>query len=273
MFLAPATLKPANQGTMPSYSIQMNVPRGGVSPGMASTASALPNRDGRWPWARPEARGMAAAPNGHPRNRPQIPRRSKSDTGFPWGREGPDLPDLSGGLPGTRAHTAPIGEATPGPFYDLERAGGKYRSVARQVEFMPERYALLREESEKRFNGEGGESYGLYMSTPKNLGPGQHMIHPQWVDPNIEEQKTPKGFVQGSSKVGGAWGRDTQLRIPEGKNSWLMLNGLISSEPENELLQVDERLRKWKPNGQHKGSLVMKARREMAPWSHVSSPF
>lgn len=260
------SMKPPNQGTMPSYSIQMDLPRGGVSPAKASTAGPLPRRDGRWPWARPEIRSIAAAPHGHPRNRPKPPRRSQSATGFPWGRSGPDLPDLSGGLSGNFAHTAPVGETTPGPFYDLERSGGKYRSFGHQVEFMPERYAMLRKESDPRFKGEGGASYGLYIGTGTNLAPGQHVQHTSWLDPNIEERQVPKGFCQGSSVVSSPWGRDTQLRIPEDKNSWIILNGL--GEPENELLEVDAHLQSWKANGQRKGVVIAKASREMAPWLH-----
>jgi len=254
---------------MPNYTIKMDVPRGGVHPSRASTAGALPSGDGRWPWARPENRSMSQSPNGVPKNRPKIPRRSKSEAGFPWGRTGAtDLPDLSGGLGSVYRSTAPVGEHTPGPFFDLDRAGGKYRTFSNQIEFMPERYALLREGSEKRLYKEGGEAYGLYMSTDKDLGPGQHVQHGTWLDPNIEVRKEPKGFCQGSSHVGWPWGRDGQLRIPEDKNSWIILNGL--GEPQNELLKVDEHLRKWKANGQRKGVLIMKAQRQMAPWLNAN---
>lgn len=250
---------------MPNYSMHGNAPRGGVHPSRASTAAPLPSNDGRWPWSRPELRSLAASPNGHPhpKTRPRPPRRSQSETGYPWGRNGPDLPNLSGGSSGTYAVKSPSGDI-PGPWYDLERGGGKYRSFGHQIEFMPERYSMLRKESEMRFRGEGGKAYGLYMSTDKDLGPGQHVQHTTWLDPNIEKREEPKGFCQGTSVVSAPWARDGQLRIPEDKNSWIILHGL--GEPENELMEADKRLQQWKANGQRKGQLILKAPRPMAPW-------
>lgn len=256
-------MKPPGQGSMPSYCIHMDVPRGGVSPAMASTAGPLPSGDGRWPWARPDGRTFAASPNGHPRNRPQPVRRSRSDTGFPWGRNGPDMPDLSGGLSGSHISAPVVGEHTPGPFYDMERAGGKYTSMVNKVEFMPLRHGLMREDSEMRFRGEGGKAYGLYTHQGKDIGLG--VTHPTWLDPQIEERKEPQGFCQGSSEVAWPWGRDGRLRIPEDPaNSWILLNNL--GEPENELLEVDKRAQVLKSNGQRKGALILKADRPMAPW-------
>merc|ERR1712100_283652 len=45
-------MKPYNQGTMVNYTLDMDMPRGGVHPSKASTARPLPNLDGRWPWVR-----------------------------------------------------------------------------------------------------------------------------------------------------------------------------------------------------------------------------
>lgn len=164
------------------------------------------------------------------------------------------------------------GDVTHGPFYDLDKAGGKYRTTATQVEFMPERYAQLRKGSDARFRGEGGESYGLYTSTDKDLGPGQHVQHTTWLAEDVEKRKDPKGFTQGSTVVSWPWGRDEQLRIPEGSNSWLIL-GTLNEPVDDRVLKTDERLQTWKANGHKKGKLIMKCPRIMAPWSHPSSPF
>lgn len=268
---------------MPSYSIKMDVPRGGVCPSKANPRVALGNGDGRWPWARPEKRTMAASPNGVPMGgSPKPPRRPKNEmAGFPWGTNGPDSPSLSGGpgVPGPKAHLRPLGQETPGPWYDLERAGGKHRSFSNSIEFMPQRHALLRQGSEMRFRGEGGAAFGVYENNAgggphaKDVGPGQHTQHGVWLDPNIEQRAEPSGFIQGSSVVGDAWGRNTNLRIPVDRaNSWLIVQ-TMDSEPENELPAREDHLRKWKANGAHKGALVLKSSRVMAPWTHSSCKF
>mmetsp|Transcript_64647 Transcript_64647/g.119026 ORF Transcript_64647/g.119026 Transcript_64647/m.119026 type:complete len:255 (+) Transcript_64647:290-1054(+) len=75
----------------------------------------------------------------------------------------------------------PHAPGTPGPFFDLENAGGKNRSITVKAQELPERYSLMRMESEKRFRGEGGERFGLFVSTDSKVGPGKYIRPGQWL--------------------------------------------------------------------------------------------
>lgn len=84
-----------------------------------------------------------------------------------------------------RARQKPSGHSEF-PFYDLDNAGGKACTTAVAAMNIERRYGLMREGTEMRFRGVGGAKFGLYMSTPVNLGPGQYIKHDEWI---------PKGEV------------------------------------------------------------------------------
>lgn len=71
---------------------------------------------------------------------------------------------------------------TAGPFYDLDNAGGKYRTVSVTTLELPQRYAYMRKCSDKRFREKGGAGFmGLFVSTSPKVGPGQYVQHGDWL--------------------------------------------------------------------------------------------
>eukprot|EP00929_Paragymnodinium_shiwhaense_P062104 TRINITY_DN31003_c0_g1_i1.p1 TRINITY_DN31003_c0_g1~~TRINITY_DN31003_c0_g1_i1.p1 ORF type:complete len:316 (+),score=48.08 TRINITY_DN31003_c0_g1_i1:93-950(+) len=236
--------------------------------------AAVGKADGRWPYPK-ASRGKDGCPA--PRRDARavreaagvgipalVPARSSSD---------PALTLCSPSAASTRlaaSHTggpgqfyelklkAPEEPDTPGPFYDVENRGGKHKSVVTSAR---EKLcgALMGDRAAKRFQGTGGESYGLRMSTGPDLGPGQYIRHTLWVPgSSASDWRLPECRRQAR---GDAPFRDTCPRIQEkGPGAWMVLAGR-TREPNGDMLEIDEKLKHMKFNGALKGMKFTKGAR------------
>mmetsp|Transcript_33280 Transcript_33280/g.72633 ORF Transcript_33280/g.72633 Transcript_33280/m.72633 type:complete len:204 (-) Transcript_33280:91-702(-) len=193
--------------------------------------------DGRWPeptlpCAADLLRGIPRRPHG------SMPRSwSAADLELPgWFLTRPEKERLSG----SRSFL----------FYELRPSRPEEDLQRRQVQAIPQRYAVMRSCSAGRFAGQGGEMLGLFVGTPPQTGPGSYF------------QESPKATRarSGVRAKGTAAFESGELRVPLNSTSWLLLRSR-NSELRAATLAADDRGRLRHANGCLKGPGFSRDRR------------
>eukprot|EP00933_Yihiella_yeosuensis_P071636 TRINITY_DN79858_c0_g1_i1.p1 TRINITY_DN79858_c0_g1~~TRINITY_DN79858_c0_g1_i1.p1 ORF type:complete len:253 (-),score=18.94 TRINITY_DN79858_c0_g1_i1:114-872(-) len=196
--------------------------------------------DGRWPF--PGA-GTSPAPNAGPRSKgrqdlfpsPKIKRKPISHQEQERLRIA-DVEPLVSMVSSAKLPPKEVSPVPPYPFYDVEAAGGSNMSLTNKVDFIPNRNMRATAQRFTDLDPDGVPGPGYYP-LKATVGP--------------EAQPLPSPKLRGRIRQDAVF-RSEQLRIPEGCNSWIILNGR-TAELTADTFRLDDHQWKTKANGQPKG--------------------